>query len=99
MERQTRKRISPPEYGVPDDDIPEMTTEDFRRARPFAEVHPDLAASLRKNRGRPKLPETKMQVTLRLDADVLKKFRAGGPGWQSRINDVLKTATKRRKRA
>lgn len=98
MERQSRKRM-PPEYGVPDEDNPELTEEDFRRARPFAEVHPDLAASLRKNRGRPKLPETKVQVTLRLDAGVVKKFRAGGPGWQSRINDVLVGATKRRKRA
>ncbi len=76
-----------------------MDEEDFRRARPFAEVHPGLAASLRKNRGRPKLPEPKVQVTLRLDAGVVKKFRAGGPGWQSRINNVLVDATKRRKRA
>jgi uncharacterized protein (DUF4415 family) len=98
MDRQSRKRV-PPEYGVPDDDIPEMTTQDFRRARPFAEVHPDLAASLKRQRGRPKLPDPKVQVTLRLDADVVKKFRAGGAGWQSRINDVLKDATKRRKRA
>lgn len=98
MESQ-RNRKRPSEYGTPDDDIPEMSAEDFRRARPFAEVHPELAASLRKNRGRPKLPETKVQVTLRLDAGVVKKFRAGGPGWQSRINDVLVGATKRRKRA
>jgi len=35
---------------------------------------------------------TKKQVTLRLDPDVIDKFRATGPGWQARINDVLKAA-------
>jgi len=31
-------------------------------------------------------------VTLRLDKDVLERFRAGGPGWQTRVNDVLRMA-------
>ena len=35
---------------------------------------------------------TKQQVTLRLDRDVLAKFRETGPGWQARINAVLKAA-------
>ncbi|MCP3735726.1 BrnA antitoxin family protein [Sphingomonas sp. RP10(2022)] len=35
---------------------------------------------------------TKQQVTLRLDADILAKFRATGPGWQARINAALKAA-------
>jgi uncharacterized protein (DUF4415 family) len=35
---------------------------------------------------------TKKQVTLRLDRDVIDKFRATGPGWQARINDALKAA-------
>jgi len=32
-------------------------------------------------------------VTLRLDSDVLKFFRDAGPGWQSRINEVLRKAS------
>jgi uncharacterized protein (DUF4415 family) len=40
--------------------------------------------------GRPKLERPKVSTTLRLDADVIEKFRARGPGWQTRINDVLK---------
>ena len=36
--------------------------------------------------------EPKKQVTLRLDADLLEKFRAGGAGWQSRINATLRKA-------
>lgn len=32
----------------------------------------------------------KEPVTIRLDSDVLAAFRATGPGWQTRINDVLR---------
>lgn len=43
-------------------------------------------------RGPGKRP-AKRSVTLRLDPDVIEKFRALGPGWQARINEALK-ATK-----
>ena len=35
--------------------------------------------------------QTKQQVTLRLDPEILAYFKKGGRGWQSRINAVLKT--------
>jgi uncharacterized protein (DUF4415 family) len=35
---------------------------------------------------------TKAHVSLRLDRDVLDRWRASGPGWQARINDVLRKA-------
>ncbi len=40
-------------------------------------------------------------MTLRLDADVLAAFKAGGPGYQTRINDVLRAyvEAQERKRA
>jgi uncharacterized protein (DUF4415 family) len=42
-------------------------------------------------RGRPpSMGRTKQQVTLRLDPDVLERFRADGPGWQGRINAALR---------
>ena len=40
-------------------------------------------------RGRPLGSGTKEQVTLRLDAQILERFRATGNGWQTRINDAL----------
>jgi uncharacterized protein (DUF4415 family) len=40
--------------------------------------------------GRPKLERPKISVTLRLDADVVERFRASGRGWQSRINELLR---------
>lgn len=42
-------------------------------------------------RGRPLGSGTKTQVTLRLDVDVVEKFRASGEGWKTRINDALKS--------
>ncbi len=34
----------------------------------------------------------KTRVTIRLDADVVSQLRAGGPGWQTRANDMLRHA-------
>jgi uncharacterized protein (DUF4415 family) len=42
-------------------------------------------------RGRPPLGETaKVQQSLRLSKEVLDHFRATGPGWQARIDEVLR---------
>lgn len=71
-------------------DNPEWTEADMKEAKPFAEVFPQLAESLKRGRGRPPAEKPKQQVTLRLDADVIERFKAGGPGWQSRINDELR---------
>ena len=74
------------------DDNPEWTEEDFALARPASEMHPpEIAAALIRRRGPQRAP-TKTPVTLRLDPDVLDKFRATGPGWQSRMNAVLRAA-------
>jgi uncharacterized protein (DUF4415 family) len=42
-------------------------------------------------RGRPLGSGSKTQVTLRLDVEVVEKFKASGDGWQTRMNDVLKS--------
>ena len=42
-------------------------------------------------RGRPLGSGSKTQVTLRLDVEVLEKFKASGEGWQTRINEALKS--------
>jgi uncharacterized protein (DUF4415 family) len=41
---------------------------------------------------KPSLPNTKEQVSLRIDRDVLDHFQADGPGWQDRINEALRKA-------
>jgi uncharacterized protein (DUF4415 family) len=75
-----------------DPDAPEATDEQLAAARPFAEVYPALAQTMRRAAGRPKLDEPKVPVSIRLDAEVLRKWKATGPGWQSRINAALKAA-------
>ncbi|MCC6781048.1 MAG: BrnA antitoxin family protein [Hyphomicrobiales bacterium] len=41
---------------------------------------------------KPAVPNAKETVSLRLDRDVLDYFQEQGPGWQDRINDVLRKA-------
>jgi uncharacterized protein (DUF4415 family) len=82
-----------------DSDNPEWTAKDFRRSRWLADVKPEFAEAAAQLRGRPRLEHPKVQVTLRLDADVIEVFRSEGKGWQSRINDVLSRAARRRKSA
>ncbi|RTM01473.1 MAG: hypothetical protein EKK32_13020, partial [Bradyrhizobiaceae bacterium] len=38
------------------------------------------------------VPGVREQVTLRIDQDVLEHFQSEGPGWQDRINAVLRKA-------
>jgi uncharacterized protein (DUF4415 family) len=78
-----------PEYGVPDEENPEWTTEEIRTAKSFTEMFPGLSPVVeRRGRGPQKTPRKHM-VSLRLDVDVLNQWRATGKGWQSRVNDTL----------
>lgn len=51
----------------------------------------DEEFKLMRRPGRPLGSGTKTQITLRLDVDVVDKFKASGDGWQTRINDALKS--------
>ena len=59
-------------------------------AAPFTDAEWEQAKPLVR-RGRPLGSGTKTQVTLRLDVEVVEKFRASGDGWQTRINEALKS--------
>jgi uncharacterized protein (DUF4415 family) len=65
--------------GVDEDDRPLSREEMLAGAAAFA-----------KKRGRPAGSGTKEQVALRVDRDILDAFRASGPGWQTRMNAVLR---------
>ena len=86
------EKLKPDEEPWTDpDDAPEWTEDHFRRAAIY--VGGKLfrpADGTWTNPGRPKSADPKQQVTLRLDSVVLEKFRATGPGWQSRINAELR---------
>jgi uncharacterized protein (DUF4415 family) len=40
--------------------------------------------------GRPLAAVTKQSIALRIDPDVVQRFKADGPGWQSRMNEALR---------
>ncbi len=68
--------------GISEDpDTWELSDEEFTQLRPF--------------RGRPLGSGSRVKVTLRLDEDTIKRFRATGPGWQTRLNDLLISAAKK----
>jgi uncharacterized protein (DUF4415 family) len=99
--KRTKRRAQDRRYTKADWDAvhsPELTKEEMVRARPFAEVFPDLARSIKKGRGPGKKP-TKRLVSLRLSPDVLDHFKAKGPGWQTKIDETLRKAAKLQRRA
>ena len=63
-------------------------------ALPFTDAEWDEAKP-QVRRGRPLGSGTKMQVTMRLDIDVVQRLRATGAGWQTRANDALRNWVKR----
>ncbi len=69
---------------VDPDDAPELDDDWFDRAE--IRIGDRIV-----RRGRPP-GSAKTQVSLRLDNEVLAAFRAQGPGWQSRMNAVLRKA-------
>lgn len=79
------------ENWVDPDEAPEWPDEVWERAQ-FSVggkvVRPATGTLTR--RGRPPVGDApKQQVTLRLPRRVIDHFKAGGPGWQTRIGDVL----------
>lgn len=74
---------------TPDKDLPEIADDMLDRA--------ELRVGNRLiRRGRPPLDAPKQAVKLRLDPEVLAYFRSTGPGWQTRINETLRRAAKRK---
>lgn len=67
------------------DDAPELTREWFEKADLY---HGEKLI----RRGRPPVDKPKQAISLRVDADVLDHFKATGPGWQGRMNEVLRKA-------
>jgi uncharacterized protein (DUF4415 family) len=62
-----------------DEDNPPLLTEAFGLMRePLRRL------------GRPRLEHPKARLTMRVDADVLDKLKAYGPGWQTRVNEFLR---------
>jgi uncharacterized protein (DUF4415 family) len=72
------------------DDSTPLSDEMLANMRPLREVHPDLADASRRFRGKQKAP-TKQRVTMYFDADLVEAFKKDGKGWQTRLNDKLRS--------
>src|SRR6516164_8173628 len=77
--------VQPSEY----EDIPEWTEEELAQA----DLHEGGVP--RRGRGRPPSPARKVAIKFRLDPDLVAKLRASGPGYQTRVNAVLREAVLR----
>ena len=75
------------------DDAPAVTEADLARGTwriGDRIVSADDGRKAVARRGRPAGITTKASTTIRFDKDVLEAFKAGGPGWQSRMNAALR---------
>ena len=78
--------------ALADPDNPPLDNVPISRMRPASEVHPDLVARYRGQRGSQESKPVKKQISLRVDPEVVDHFRSLGPGWMARMNDALRKA-------
>ena len=89
-----------PDPYMIDDENPEWTAEMFANARRGEDVlreifGDDVAAEMLKPKpGRVLGSGIKVQKTVRFDIAVFEAFKATGRGWQTRMNEALKTYLK-----
>ncbi|GJE62614.1 BrnA antitoxin family protein [Methylobacterium trifolii] len=71
-------------------DNPPLTDAELAQARPGTEGMPAaMTEGFIRRGGRPKAENRSVPVSLRVPPDVLAGYKAGGPGWQSRMNAAL----------
>jgi uncharacterized protein (DUF4415 family) len=69
----------------------------FARARPARDVLPEIfgeamAREMLKPRGRPPTGNAKTAISIRLPQETLARWKATGPGWQTRMAETLTKA-------
>lgn len=79
---------------------PEWTKATFERARPAREALPQIfgdkaARTMLKPRGRPKSGNARTPISIRLPPETLARWKATGPGWQTRMAETLTRAVAR----
>lgn len=79
---------------------PEWTKATFAKAKPASAVLPEVfgapaARRLLKPRGRPKSGAARTSISLRLPPDTLARWKATGPGWQTRMAEALDKAIRK----
>lgn len=67
----------------------ELTGVSVERVEPPAEIKKRQKKKMGPKGGRP--PSSKVIISIRLDPDIVQAFRNEGAGWQSRMNDALRS--------
>lgn len=67
-------------------------------AQPLTPKQLKAMVPLRSVRGRPKSDTKKLLISIRYSTDVAEYFKSTGPGWQSRMDGVLRQYVARRTR-
>jgi uncharacterized protein (DUF4415 family) len=85
---------------VDPDDAPEWSQEQFDRAEVAlgGKIVSPAQGTITRARGRPKKADAKVHIHIRLSPLVLGHFRATGPGWQTRIDEVLRRWVERHRK-
>lgn len=84
--------LDPDDYEdveIDDPENPELTEEDFAKARPLREAMPELYASLM----------AEQEVALKLSAETIQAFAVQGEDWRERMAAALDAAADRSKAA
>ena len=68
--------------------VRELSVADLKGMRPAREALPESLRATLGLRGPQKSP-VKERITIRLSPDVVKRFRATGQGWQTRVDAAL----------
>jgi uncharacterized protein (DUF4415 family) len=94
-----KKRVTRSVWVDPDD-APEWTQDQFDGAEIAigGKVIRPAQTMLTRPRGRPKKADAKVHIHIRLSPQVLAHFRAAGPGWQTRIDEVLRDWVERHRK-
>ncbi len=75
-----------------DPDNPELTAQQLAELRPFKEVSPELYASIKRSRGRPRVAAPRQAVTLRLSSQTIERYKAkAGENWRALMTERLET--------
>jgi len=78
-----------------DKENPEWTDTDFERSVSLSALPKGIQKAISTRRRGPQKTPTKQLVSLRLSREVLSHFKAKGPGWQTRIDETLKSAIRK----
>ena len=81
---ERERRLYGPRFDP--DTAPDLSTDGW----------PERFAQATARRGRPPIANPKVSTTIRLSPDVVEHFKAGGRGWQTRLNDALREWIARR---